>query len=75
MAKPRQTEDGILIASKISVTSCEHGTVFIRLHDPDGNIFAAACMPSESALVFTDDVLTAVEKVDAGTALACDTVH
>lgn len=37
-------------AASISVAHCDHhGNVFVRLHDPDGKIFAVACMPAITA--------------------------
>lgn len=45
------------IASRISIagcTSCRCGQITVRLHDSNGDIFASAGMPPETAALFLE---------------------
>lgn len=39
-----------LYANHVTFSHCEHGTVYIQLHLPDGRIFAIAAFPLEGAV-------------------------
>lgn len=47
-------------AKVISVTACEHGTVFINLHGEDGEVFARASMSLDAAIGAFNSLHTAV---------------
>lgn len=49
------------MASSISVTHCEHGTVYVRLHGPGGELIAAASMCGRTGAEFLDSMATEVE--------------
>lgn len=53
------------MAAAISVASCDCGccSIVVRLHDEDGNIFAAGSMQPETAVVFNDSVIETIEGV------------
>lgn len=53
--------NGVLIARSASVATCEHGTVFLRLHGADGKVFAAAIMDQATAAAFTAEMSGLVE--------------
>ena len=58
-----ERDDEIRMATSISVASCEHGSVFVRLHDKAGQIFAAACMPMVTALEMSGEIVDAIEAI------------
>jgi hypothetical protein len=50
-------EPAIRMAKSISVAVCEHGSLYIRLHDVNGMIFAAASMDRDTGFSLADDIL------------------
>jgi hypothetical protein len=44
------------MAKSVSIHVCEHGTTSVRLHDEQGNIFAVAAMPAETACTFGEQL-------------------
>jgi dihydrodipicolinate synthase/N-acetylneuraminate lyase len=62
-------------AHHMTVVSCEHGTIWIRLHDADGKIKAYGCYDPEGAMNFQEAVMEEVEKVISGTSGSCASVH
>lgn len=55
-------------AKTISVTRCDCPSIWIRLHDQNGEIFAHACMPLETALSISEELTAAIEAALAGDA-------
>lgn len=53
-------------AKSISVTRCDCPSVWIRLHDANGQIFAYACMPLETAISISEKIADAIEAAIAG---------
>lgn len=49
------------MASSISVCACEHGHLFVRLHDEAGEIFAAASVDRCTAMMLVDQVVTELD--------------
>jgi hypothetical protein len=49
-------------AKAVSVASCQHGHVFIRFHDENGEIIASACMDIEAASDFVENTLDEMQK-------------
>lgn len=41
--------DDVRMADSISIAHCEHGMVYVRLHDAAGTVFAAGAMDFASA--------------------------
>lgn len=41
---------GVRMAASVSFAHCAHGSIFLRLHDRDGEIYAAGCMDLTIAL-------------------------
>lgn len=62
-------------AHHMTVVSCDHGTIWIRLHDADGKVRAYGCFDPEGALNFQEAVCDEVEKVIDGEAESCGSVH
>ena len=59
-ARPRKTH-GILMASSLTFAHCEHGTVYVRLHDAEGRVFAAGAMMVETAINAADNLTKEIE--------------
>jgi hypothetical protein len=53
-------------AKSISVTRCDCPSVWIRLHDENGDIFAYACMPLETSVAITQELCDANEAAIEG---------
>jgi len=68
-----KNDDDVTMAASISVASCEHGSVFVRLHRRDGTIFAAGCMARGVASDLAADLLA--ETIGLGGAEPCGRVH
>ena len=47
----------ILQAKSVSGVVCEHGSVYIRLHDANGQTFAVACMSDGIFLKLSEQIL------------------
>lgn len=47
----------IAMAKHITAVVCEHGNLYIRLHDRKGDIFAAACMSKAVGYGLIDQIL------------------
>jgi hypothetical protein len=63
-------------ADHMTVVSCEHGTIWIRLHDADGKVRAYGCYDAEGAMTFTDAVVDEIGKVvDGRGTTCCGSVH
>lgn len=75
MAKPpNRTEAGHLTASSLSVSSCGHGSVFIWLHGPDGEVFAVASMPAHVAVDVSNDLVDEIQRAVAASGV-CESKH
>lgn len=61
----------VLIAAGVSVATCEHGSVFLRLHGPHGQIFAAVIMPADRVADLEAELASARQAVAAGLAGEC----
>ena len=61
----------VVMAKQISAVVCEHGSLYIRLHDAKGEIFAAACMDRQIGFALVDKI---VSEFDAPSA-ECGGVH
>lgn len=64
----------IVLAKSISVHTCEHGTVTIRLHDDDGRIFAAGQMDADTASTFTGQIIEQLQEFIEGAIGPDDTI-
>lgn len=53
----------ILMAKSISLSRCEHGSVFVHLHGEDGDVFATASMDIETAVEFNMQLLDQCEAI------------
>ena len=60
------------MANSISVFVCEHGSLYLRLLDRDGHIFAVACMDRATGLELVDDIVIQFETTPT---MRCDGVH
>jgi hypothetical protein len=69
--KPKPTRD----AKSISVHVCEHGTLYLHLHDRAGNVFARACLGTDAAVAFADDVVDRLQTHIEGGGEPCAGVH
>ena len=72
---PKRDEAGNLLAESVSIASCKHGNLFIRLHGPDGKIFAVASVDAATAVDFGVLWADTVERVLLGQGQACEAVH
>jgi len=52
----------IQMAKSISAVCCEHGNVYVRLHDADGKIFAAGSMPAMTALDLNQQIMDSIDE-------------
>ncbi len=52
----------VMEAQGLSVFVCDHGTIFVRLHDGNEAIFAAAVLNIEEAVPFAEELLDAINK-------------
>jgi hypothetical protein len=59
------------MAKSISAVVCEHGSLFIRLHDAKGRIFAAACMDRATGFGLVDGIMAEFSAPSS----TCDGVH
>ena len=48
----------VTMAGNISAVVCEHGNLYIRLHNRQGDVFAAACMTKPVGYGLVDQILT-----------------
>lgn len=64
--------EGSYSADSISVANCEHGSVYIRLHDRSGRIFAFGCVDRGTALALNAQI---TEAIDGTSVFRCDSVH
>ena len=71
---PNKNEAGQLSASSLSISSCGHGSVFIRLHGPDGEIFAYASMPALVAVDVSNDLVDEIQRAVAASGV-CESKH
>jgi hypothetical protein len=62
-------------ADHMTVVSCDHGTIWIRLHDAEGKVKAYGCFDPAGALNFSDAVIDEIGKAVTGEAGDCGTVH
>lgn len=51
------------MAASISFAHCEHGSIYLRLHDKDGVIFAAGSMDAVTAVDAMTDLGDEIEAV------------
>jgi hypothetical protein len=73
MPKPNvAVVQGSYSATSISVTACEHGHVFVRLHDRVGNVFAFGCVDPGTAMMLDGQLRQAI---DGAGGFRCDTLH
>jgi hypothetical protein len=59
------TPPKVMMAKSISAVVCEHGSLYVRLHDEKGNIFAAACMDRKTGFKLVEAVVTEFENPSA----------
>lgn len=59
-------------ATSISIRGCAHGNIYIRLHGPDGEIFAYGSLPPEVAMEAAENIATEVAE---GPRASCAGVH
>ena len=71
-APPNRTDAGHLSASSLSVSSCSHGSIFIWLHGPDGEVFAVASMPAHVAVDVSNDL---VDQITTALAASGESKH
>lgn len=73
MPKPNvNVVEGAYEAKSFSIVSCEHGSVFIRLHDRAGKTFAFACFDRGTAV----NALGQLESAITGQAgFVCESLH
>lgn len=64
--------EGSYSAASISVANCEHGQIYVRLHDRAGRVFAFGCVDRGTALALNAQISDAV---DGGSAFRCDSIH
>lgn len=73
MAKPNvDIVQGAFSAQSISIASCEHGSVWVRLHDRAGNVFAFGCVDTGTALALDNQLREAIAGVGR---FHCDILH
>lgn len=73
MPKPNaEIVQGAYSARSISIACCEHGQVFVRLHDRAGNVFAFGCVDQGTALALDGELRQAI---DGSAGFRCDTIH
>lgn len=73
MPKPNvDTMNGAFVAKAISITCCEHGSVWIRLHDRADNVFAAGCVDRGTALGLEGQLHRAIIGIGG---IRCDIIH
>lgn len=68
VASPEPT---IRMAKSISAVVCEHGNLYVRLHDANGLIFAAACMDRATGFRLVDSITSEFSEPSA----ECGGVH
>lgn len=64
--------EGSYSADSISVANCQHGRVYIRLHDRAGRVFAFGCVDRGTALALNIQI---GEAIDGTSAFHCDNIH
>lgn len=57
--------DDAIAAKKISITSCSHGHVYVKLYDDKGHVFAFAPMDRRIASALIDQLFDAMDGVNA----------
>jgi hypothetical protein len=62
-------------ADHMTVVSCDHGTIWIRLHDETGKVRAFGCFDLDGALNFSEAVNNEAERVINGQSGSCGSVH
>lgn len=61
----------VAMARQISAVVCEHGSLYIRLHDAKGRIFAAGAMNRATGFELVNQIMTEFNEPSA----ECDGVH
>lgn len=56
---------GARAATSISFSSCEHGIVYVRLLDENGDIFAYGCLGPDAAPIAAEAFSDAVDGIGA----------
>jgi hypothetical protein len=64
-------QPSIRMAKSISAVVCEHGNLYVRLHDANGLIFAAACMDRATGFGLVDGIVSEFSSPSA----ECGGVH
>lgn len=73
MPKPNvNIVQGSYSADSISVANCEHGSVWVRLHDRSGKVFAFGCVDKGTALALNSQLSEAIDGLGS---FRCDSVH
>lgn len=73
MSKPNvKTVHGAYSADSISVSSCEHGSIWIRLHDRAGGVFAFGCIDKGTAMALGVEIDSAIT---GQRGFRCDSYH
>ena len=62
---------GAFEAKKISIVACEHGHIFVRLHDRAGEVFAFACFDKAIGVA----AMGQLERAICGPGFICESVH
>lgn len=70
MAHKTKAKDTVM-ASAMSAVVCEHGNLYIRLHDKNGHIFAAGVFDRTNGFHFVDQIMTEFSKPSG----ECEGVH
>jgi hypothetical protein len=69
VSNTKQTD--VVMAKQISAVVCEHGSLYIRLHDAKGKIFAAACMDRKVGFALINSIVNEFSEPSA----ECGGVH
>lgn len=73
MPKPNvDIVQGAFEAKSFSVAACEHGSIFIRLHDRAGKVFAFACFDKGTGLAAVAELEACIS---GGASFKCESVH
>jgi hypothetical protein len=71
MSRQDPKPGSIMMARHITAVVCEHGHLYIRLHNGKGDIFAAACMTKPVGFGLIDQILAEFSKPTA----ECEGLH
>jgi hypothetical protein len=71
----KKADEDMLAAKSISVLTCKHNCVYVRLHDAQGRIFAVAGMDATTANRFAANLMTEIIIAENGTGADCGSVH